>query len=127
MKKFLFTLVSLFMMLGFTSCEGDSMGGNAPKSVAGKTLKFYYEGSRGFTIEFSSNTSARIYNFDSSEYRCSSIEYKKTGPNTATLQMRGVDSIEYPGYPEDYNYSLIFISPNQGTAGASGLRTFELF
>ena len=127
LSKYYFGVVGLLLCsaLFFSSCEG-GVGGNAPSSVAGKTMEIRWldDGHLWGTIKFSSNTSAEITLWDGA-YKYSSLEYKKTGSESATLRISGLDSKDYPGYPEDYNYSLIFASPNQGVA--NGRCTFTLF
>ena len=123
-------LVGLFLCSFFllSSCEG-GVGGNAPSSVAGKTMEIRNdEGSLRWTFNFSSNSSASFYMYGYADqpWRCSSIEYKKTGSESATLQIKGayLDGYRMDG-TEDYNYSLIFTSPNQGIVNSR--YTFTLF
>ena len=109
-----------------TSCEDTS--GIAPNNLKGMTMNI-----SGYKITFSSNTEARIQPFDDdrNEYPCASIEYKKTGPASATLK---IDHIEVKGYDyeysrenydlgwESYNFSLIFSSPNEGIYSGTWVR-----
>ena len=124
MKKiggFLCMFFLLGSMLFLSSCENSS--GYAPKNISGKTMRmnFMDDGTFMWEIRFSSNSSATIKGpFD--EEVCKSIQYEKTGSNSATIQM----SVEYYGKTNNYNYSLIFISPNEGTANVGTYR-FTLF
>ena len=128
--KYYFGFVGLLLcfVVCLSSCEGGGIGGNAPKSVAGKTMEIQNdEGNLLWTIKFSSNSSASIELSSSHiSYSYSSISYKKTGSESATLQIKEAYEDGYRMYgTEDINYSLIFTSPNQGIANSR--YTFTLF
>lgn len=119
--------VLLCVMMCMTSCEGAQQSGNAPQSVAGKKMVIYNEGWDIRTILFTSNTSASSIKYHGGESMSfKSIEYKKTGPHSATLIIKNAD-YDVPGSQRDDNFPLIFISPNQGTASADATLTFDLF
>lgn len=123
--KSIFSIVLIGLLLGslmlLSSCEG-GLGGDAPKNVAGKTMKI-----DGWKIEFTSNTGGKI---TCGKGYHASIQYNKTGANTATLKMTNVGATYWDGrYVSesygDFNYSLVFTSPNQGIWNSQG--TFTLF
>ena len=113
-------------MLIFTSCKDDL--GTAPKDVSGKTMHI-----AGYTIKFSSNTSGQVQFLTSPEeygtWSYSRIAYEKTSPTSATLRISGSESSDYYGYwgqEMEFQFTLLFASPNEGTYNA-GSGTFTLF
>jgi len=136
MKKLIILLCAFISSVLFlTSCEGSNAGGGAPISVANKTIKMYDEDKDLiYEMNFSSNTSAIIFTgfvYGNREVFYSSIKYKKTGHSSATIQIEDSYSILADGSKStihDINFSLIFISPNQGTvSGSTRALTFTLF
>lgn len=103
----------LYSAMFFSSCEG-GVSGNAPSNVAGKTIEILgSEGDPLYTISFSSNTSAKITYLYDVKGTYSSIKYKKTGAESATIQIKGLTCEDW-FKNIDENLSLIFASPNQG-------------
>lgn len=140
-KLFYVGLVILFIVpMLLTSCQSNGLeGGNAPKDVSGMTMTMIdSEGDHWLTIHFHSNTSATLdkkYGWNE-KYSYTSLQYKKTGLETATLKIKGMKMYgyadgEYWEHVEgDKDYSFVFISPNEGTVKgniANGLGMFTLF
>ena len=122
-------LLLLCAICGTTSCnrsgyEPDPIvvdTGNAPLDVSGKTMKiFNTKGEHVWTIVFTSNSSAQVSRlFSHDEPVPTNAQYQKTGSDSATLHLSGEQM-------SGKDFSLIFISPNQGTANTKGM-TFTLF
>lgn len=112
-------LCSMFIL---ASCEGGGASGNAPKDVKGKTMKvFNKQGEHAWTIVFSSNSSANVTRHFSHEKKApTNASYKKTSDDSAVLQLLYSDGSIYT------EYSLLFASPNQGTATGNAINTFTL-
>lgn len=118
---FCMMLCSMFIL---ASCNGGGVSGNAPKDVKGKTFNLINKsGKHIWTIEFSSNSSARVTRlFDHEKEAPTNASYQKTGDDSALLQLLYFDGSIYS------EFSLLFASPNQGAAtGNSTGTTFTLF
>lgn len=128
----LISLMFLLMLL-ITSCEGNDVNSMAPSNVTGKTMTIYDEDVDAiYIIYFSSNTSASItYGpaYGGGKLAFSSIQYKKSGYNSALLQISGAYRQGSTNItPSNINISLIFLSPNQGAAtGDDRYVSFTLF
>ena len=89
-------------------------GGTAPVSMKGKTITIWKNGTPSFSPEVYSFRKGNINTLsnDIPDGYGNLIEYKKTGANTAKIEVEEWESA--------YSYYLVFTSPTGGTAIGKG-------
>lgn len=109
------TVTFSVLCLLLSSCNENGASTYAPSNVAGKTMTIHGTGVGTIHIAFTSNSSARITRNDGESKSFSSISYRKTNPNAATVRINGI-FIDFgsSSATEDENLSLIFTSSSQG-------------
>ena len=110
-------LVCLFMI----SCDNNNVStGYAPSNVSGKTMTINGTSAGIIHIHFTSNYSATITRNDGKSLTFSSISYKKTSSNAATVHINGIYiNFGSSSATDNENLSLFFTSNTQGIVNGS--------